>query len=173
MSRLIQGRPADTRTPAGGAPPARALRDTYLPRRWYSAIAARTCAADHTPPRGAEIQRSFSSFAIERSEFAPAVRMSSTTSAGSAARDLAVSDSARRAFAHQSSEEIVGRSLRARTGRSQVIKGAPTVFGLAVAIKVPMGSCRVVIRDVANNADIFRALRSHEGRGRTCLEERG
>ena len=48
------------------------------------AIAARTCAADHTPPRGAEIPRSFNSFAIERSEFAPAVRMSSMTGARSA-----------------------------------------------------------------------------------------
>jgi hypothetical protein len=50
------------------------------------AIAARTCAADHTPPRGAEMPRSFNSFAIERSEFAPAVRMSSMTGARSAAR---------------------------------------------------------------------------------------
>jgi len=45
------------------------------------AIAAGTCAADHTPPRGAEIPRSFNSFSIERSEFAPAVRMSSMTGA--------------------------------------------------------------------------------------------
>jgi hypothetical protein len=60
------------------------------------AIAARTCAADHTPPRGAEMPRSFNSFAIERSEFAPAVRMSSMIGARSAARDLAASDLARR-----------------------------------------------------------------------------
>ena len=39
------------------------------------AIAACTCAADHTPPRGAEIPRSFNSLAIERSEFAPARRL--------------------------------------------------------------------------------------------------
>jgi hypothetical protein len=56
------------------------------------AIAARTCAADQIPPRGAEIPRPFNSFAIERSEFAPAVRMSSMTGARSAARDFAASD---------------------------------------------------------------------------------
>jgi hypothetical protein len=63
------------------------------------ATAARTCAADHTPPRGAEIARSFNSLAIERSEFAPALRMSSMTGARSAARDFAASDLARRALA--------------------------------------------------------------------------
>jgi MFS family permease len=45
----------------------------------HSGDAARTCAADYTPPRGAEMPRSFNSCAIERSEFAPAVRMSSMT----------------------------------------------------------------------------------------------
>jgi hypothetical protein len=63
------------------------------------AIAARTCAADHTPPRGAEIPRTFNSFAIERSEAAPAIRMSSITGAKSAARDFAAKDLARRALA--------------------------------------------------------------------------
>ena len=63
------------------------------------AITARTCAPDHTPPRGAVIPRSFNSFAIERSEFAPAVRISSMTGARSAARAVAARDLACRAFA--------------------------------------------------------------------------
>jgi hypothetical protein len=50
-------------------------------------MTARTCAADHTPPRGAEIPRPFNSFAIKRSEFAPAVRISSITGAKSAAEE--------------------------------------------------------------------------------------
>jgi hypothetical protein len=62
-------------------------------------IAARTCAADHTPPRGAEIPRPFNSFAIERNEFAPALRISSITGARSAARAFAASDLTLRALA--------------------------------------------------------------------------
>jgi hypothetical protein len=61
------------------------LAPTNHPHAGILAIAARTCAADHTPPRGAEIARPFNSFAIERSEFAPASR----TGARSAAREFA------------------------------------------------------------------------------------
>jgi hypothetical protein len=73
------------------------------------AIAARTCAADQIPPRGAEIPRPSNSFAIERSEFAPAVRISSMIGARSAARDLAASDLARRLAAR-----FGGRKRRSR-----------------------------------------------------------
>jgi hypothetical protein len=82
------------------------------------AIAARTCAADHTPPRGAEIPRSLNSFAIERSEFAPAVRMSSMTGARSAARDLAASDLACRALAQSAAVPARPRNPPSRLPRA-------------------------------------------------------
>ena len=93
------------------------------------AITARTWAADHAPPRGAEIPRPFSSFAIERSEFAPAVRMSPMTGARSAARDVAASDLARRALAQsaavparpQNPPSRLAARLRRRKGRARAM----------------------------------------------------
>jgi hypothetical protein len=82
------------------------------------ASAARTCAADHTPPRGAEIPRSFNSLAIERSEFAPAVRMSSMIGARSAARDFAASDLARRALAQSAAVPARPREPPSRLPRA-------------------------------------------------------
>jgi hypothetical protein len=82
------------------------------------ATAARTCAADHTPPRGAEIPRSFNSFAIERSEFAPAVRMSSMTGARSAARDFAARDLARLALAQSAAVPARPRNPPSRLPRA-------------------------------------------------------
>jgi hypothetical protein len=82
------------------------------------AIAARTCVADQIPPRGAEIPRPFNSFAIERSEFAPAVRMSSMTGARSAARDFAVSDLARRALAQSAAVPARHRNPPSRLPRA-------------------------------------------------------
>ena len=90
-------------TPWRSASNASIRRGMWEPGRYdyvgILAITARTCAPDHTPPRGVVIPRSFNSFAIERSEFAPAVRISSMTGARSAARAVAARDLACRAFA--------------------------------------------------------------------------